>query len=434
MFLLVSGLGTAQETVSFNQVDSASYVEYMNNDLKKIKETGKVALAEGMDYYYLRMRLGIVGYLHQNYEYALTHFEKAYEMNPADTTTQEYLYYTYLYSGRTENANALASGFSESMQMRIGYKTKRLNSISIGFSDYLNSNVEDNSSKNYIYSGYKRGETELNGRATGQNIMFQTTRNYRLHFYNKLSIYQTNSTGIEQFEIPAQKEIRSYSNNQIQYNWGFSKTTKKEFVWGGGLAFFQTNTSKLDAHPSQLNPATIILEDISDRYTNFLVSAVIGKRMKYYIPSLSLSYSNLYLQKQFQSEFSVTYYPLGNLKLYGTSSYAYLNNNGKNQQVLGQKIGFKLTRSIWFEGKYSIGNHQNYMGNVGFIAFNTLDPIVKNASLDMHLYIKKFELILGYAYQKRIGTYIQYLDPTNKTTRTFDYINNNLTTTLKWNF
>ena len=432
--MLISSVSKAQETVSFYSIDSASYVEYMNNDFKQIKETGKAALKEGLDYYYLRMRLGIVGYNHKNYEYALPHFERAYEMNPMDTTTQEYLYYTYLYSGRIENANALASNFSESLKNKIGFKTKRLDSFSVGFADYINSNVADNTAKSYIYPSYMRGETELNGKATGENIMFQTTRNYRLHFYNKLSIYQTNSTGIEQFQIPVKKVIKDYSNNQIQYNWGFSKTTKKEFLWGGGFAYFLTNTSKLEAHPSQMNQSMIVIEDVTTRYNNFLGSVTLGKRVKYYMPSVSISYSNLYDQTQFQTEFSVTYYPLGNVNLYGTSSYAYLNNNGKNQQVIGQKIGCKVTSWLWLEGKYSAGNHQNYMGNGGFIAFNTLDPIKVNASLDLHFYIKKMELILGYTYQKRTGMYLQYLDPTDITTTTYNYINTNLTTTLKWNF
>lgn len=432
ILLLFSNIANAQEQVSYAEIDSATYADYMKNDFKKIRKTGRKALRNSVDFYYLRMRLGIIGYNHKNYEYALSHFKVAYDMFPADTVAQEYLYYTYLFSNRTESANALASSFSDLMQIKVGYKVKRIESFSVGLAYFQNLNYDKNKQIDFIAPSYNRGETNLNGDAFGQNIMIQSLRSKRYRYYNKLSVFESSTLGIEQFRIPAVKQMVKYTNLQYQYNWAMTHVSKKERLFGIGLAYFHTSTSDLDARPSF--GGTIYYEEADTNYNNFLFSVTFGKRYKYFMPVISGTYSNLYTQTQLQGELSLTYYPMGNVNLYGTSSFSIISNNTKINHVISQKIGFKCTNWLWFEGKISIGNHQNYMTSNGFISYNTLDPIMKNASLDMHLYIKKFELVIGYSNQRRVGHYKQYMSPTIYSNTNFTYNNNNLTTTLKWNF
>lgn len=428
---LISTCSFAQESVSYNEIDSASYADYMNNDLKKIKKTGKKALKENVDFYFLRMRLGIIGYNHKNYEYALPHFMVAYEMFPADTIVQEYLYFSYLFTNRTENANLLASTFSESMKNKVGYKEKRIENVSLGMGYFQNSNYDQNKNINFIGTNYNRGEANLNGNAFGQSFMVQSLRSGNFRFYNKISFFETSTLGIEQFKMPVVKQMVTYNNLQYQYNWGMSYTSKKEFHFSTGLAYFHTKTSDLDSRPMM---GTMIFTEMQEIYNNFSIATTFGKRYKYVMPTLSLTYSNLYHLNQIQGEFSFTYYPLGNTRLYGTSSFALVNNDGQLNKVINQKIGFRCTDWLWLEGKMGVGNHQNYLSSNGFVSFNTLDPILRNASLDVHLYFKKMELVLGYSSQIRLGHYTQYMNPQESKTTNFYYNNNNITTTVKWNF
>lgn len=427
----ISTCSFAQESVSYTEIDSASYVDYMNNDLKKIKKTGKKALRRNVDFYYLRMRLGIIGYNHKNYEYAIPHFKAAYTMFPADTIVQEYLYFSYVFTNRTENANLLASTFSESMQKKVGYKVKRIENVSIGLGYFQNSNYDQNKNINFIGTTYNKGEADLNGNAYGQSLMIQSLRAKSFRFYNKISFFETSTLGIEQFKVPAVKQMITYNNVQFQYNWGMSYTSKKEYHFSTGLAYFHTNTSDLDSRPMM---GSILFTEAQTTYNNFSASATFGKRYKYIMPTVSFTYSNLYELNQFQGEFSLTYYPFGNTRLYGTSSFALVNNNDQMNTVINQKIGFRCTDRLWMEGKMGVGNHQNYLSSNGFISFNTLDPIMSNASLDLHLYYKKMELVLGYSSQIRQGSYTQYMSPQDSKITNFNYNNNNITTTVKWNF
>lgn len=429
---MFSNVSIAQENVSYAEIDSATYADYMKNDLKKIKRVGRKAFRNNIDFYYLRMRLGIIGYNHKNYDYAIKHFKVAFEMYPADTVVQEYLYYSYLFSNRTENANAFATSLSESMQSKMGYKKKRVESFSLGLAYFQNSNYENNKTIDFIAPSYNRGETNLNGNVFGQSIMVQSLLAKRFRFYNKLSFFESSTLGIEQFRVPAVKKMVKYTNLQYQYNWGMSYVSKKECLFSMGLGYFHTSTSDLDARPSF--GGTMYYEEADTNYNNFLAAITLGKRYKYFMPTISGTYSNLYTQTQLQGELSLTYYPFGNVNLYGTSSFSIISNNATMNHVIAQKIGFRCANWLWFEGKFSVGNHQNYMTSNGFISYNTLDPVMQNASLDVHFYVKKFEFVIGYSSQRRVGHYKQYTSPTEFVNTNFTYKNNNLTTTLKWNF
>jgi len=430
----------AQETMSYTQIDSASYVDFMNNDFKKLKKTGRIAKKEKVDFYYLQMRLGIVSYGKNKYEYALTHFEKAFGMNPADTLVQEYLYYAYVLTGRIENANSLASKLPVYFQQKVGFKKKKIDSIAFGLNSFTNNNINENQTINYVSPNYQRGETVLNGSVYGMNILVEHARKNRFNVYNKLSVFQTKSLGIEQFTNPVIKKIKSYNNIQLQYNLGVSYQSQKGYQISGGFGFFHTNSNTLLAQPAQSTQpsvpskkGSIVFSDLSNTYNNVLGSVSFGKRMKYFNPSVSLTFSNLYAVNQFQQEFSLTYYPFGNQKFFGSTSYAFIQDDGNDRNVFSQKIGVKVFKSIWLEGKYSVGNLSNYMSRNGFDSYNTADAVKLNTGLDLHVYSKRLEYIFSYSYQVREATYNQYTSTTFDIKK-FNYINNNFSITFKWKF
>ena len=452
-FFLLVGNSFSQNTVSYASVDSASYVEYVRNDFKAIKETGKRALKEGIDFYDFRMRLAILGYNEKNYEYAIEHFEAAYSMNPANEVVQEYLYYTYLFSGRTENANALASLLSVDFQKKVGYVKKKIDSIILSGGTYLNSNIKNSQAQQLLGPPYVSGNLTSNGVTNGGGLVLENTFGNRLHFYNKVAGYQTKvfSKYEATYKDFADQSInrnlhseKNYSNLQYQYNTGLAYQFKNGFLLGIGGAFFQTNTTSFwstSAVSSDLTKLVFVDTTKSVNYSNYLGSFSIGKRMKYIFPQITGTYSNLYGTNQYQGEVSLTYFPLGNMKLFGNTSFAYIDNNKVSQNVFSQKLGFIVSKNVWLEVKYSKGNHMNYMSSLGFISYNTPDAVLQNTGLDLHLTGKKVEFILSYGNQIREGYYTKYtqtgLSPNTIFTANyfnFNYSNNNITTTIKWNF
>jgi hypothetical protein len=439
--LMISNVTFSQETVSYSSIDSLSYSEYLKNDFNALKETGRKALKEGVDFYDLRMRLGILAYNEKNYEYAVKHFEAAYAMNPANEIVQEYLYYTYLFTGRTENSNALASSLTPEFQKKVGYTKKKIDSIILTGGTFINSNVNDGKLKRIISPPYNFGYANYNGTTNGGGLIFENTFGNRLHFYNKVAGFKTNTYTFYEYALKDNykpnvvkkiKSEREYSNLQLQYNIGMAYQTRKGYLIGVGGAFFQTNTTGL-LSSVVIDSSRAVLTDTIMKYSNYLGSISLGKRMKYIFPQITGTYSNLYGNNQYQGEVSISYFPLGNMKLFGNTSFAYIDNNKVAQNVFSQKIGYVISKNLWLEARYSKGNHNNYMSSLGFTSYNTPDPVMLNSGLDIHFSIKKLEVILGYGFQKREGAYYQssYLGE-NKVQ--YNYTNTNLTTTLKWNF
>ena len=52
---------------SFIKIDSATYAQYLAGDWSTLVHEGKQAISQGVDYYYLRMRVGIAFYEMKNW-------------------------------------------------------------------------------------------------------------------------------------------------------------------------------------------------------------------------------------------------------------------------------------------------------------------------------------------------------------------------------
>jgi tetratricopeptide (TPR) repeat protein len=174
LLLFIAIQANAQE-LTYKSVDSITYNQFVTHQYSQLLTTGKAALVQHIDFYYLRMRLGIAYYEKENYENALPHFRKANAMNPMDTITQEYLYYTYLFSGREEEANLFADKFSFAMQNKIHYKKKSIDMIAIGTGFSLTNNISDNQNKNIVGTENIYGQAMYQGGISYGNFYLQHT-------------------------------------------------------------------------------------------------------------------------------------------------------------------------------------------------------------------------------------------------------------------
>ena len=94
----------------YKMLDSVTYVDYINQDWEKVIYTGNIALNKNIDYFYLRMRMGIATYYLGRFPEAADHFENALIFNSKDQTAQLYLYDTYKLLGKNTKSTLLSEG------------------------------------------------------------------------------------------------------------------------------------------------------------------------------------------------------------------------------------------------------------------------------------------------------------------------------------
>lgn len=110
---------------AFVEVDTKTYNLYMAKEWKQLLNYGHRAIKEGIDYYYLRTRVGIAAYELKKYYVASRHFTEALRFNEGDELMQEYLYYSYTFTNRFEEANKLSKQFSAILLEKLKLKPKR---------------------------------------------------------------------------------------------------------------------------------------------------------------------------------------------------------------------------------------------------------------------------------------------------------------------
>lgn len=113
------GVGQNEQSVEKTTVDN-TYSLYFQKKWDELITNGNTVLEEGSDYYYLRLRLGIAYFEMEEYLLAEDHFKSSVEFNSLENLPKEYLYYCYLYTGRTTQARRLAQGFNADLLSKIG--------------------------------------------------------------------------------------------------------------------------------------------------------------------------------------------------------------------------------------------------------------------------------------------------------------------------
>ena len=129
IILFYSVQGKAQQK-DFVYYDSLTYKLYVDKDFKQLLKVGDEALNSGLDYYYLRMRIGIAAYNLKRYRLASVHFEKASSFSDNDII-QEYLYYSSLWGGEQQRAKGVADRMSEALKQRLGIAGRGVTDVSV---------------------------------------------------------------------------------------------------------------------------------------------------------------------------------------------------------------------------------------------------------------------------------------------------------------
>lgn len=422
---------------AMTKADKETYNLLMEKDYKKMIEVGKTALKEGIDFYYLQLRMGIAYYELHNYEMAIPYFVKAQNMNAADELNLAYLYFSYLFSNRTEEADLLAQHFPETLQTKIGYKAHFIEKVSVDAGTLFTPNY--NTYKDYDFLGTKNKAMKgtFYSNVYFGSALIDSRISSRIRIKNSVSYYSNTANDIFQtknlFNQTINNQVFSNINHLLQYNLVGSAYLGKGWTLytGGGIYYSQY---VLNTVPPPSNPPKPITST-DQKVTQYSASLSVSKRWKYIAPTISINIGKLSDSTETASgSVGLTYYPLGNTYLYGNTTLAGIKTDSMTNFVFSQSIGIKTYKNLWLEANGSIGNHINYISANGLYVYNTPNPILWNTGIGLNYYLKKLEFSLKYNLQQRGGHYDYATINGSLLHQQYKYLYQMISAKMAWNF
>lgn len=422
--------GLSQEVVNTQSVDEQTYSLYLNKQWKELIEAGKLAKKKNIDFFYLQYRMGIAYYELKNYRKAIPFFEKVLKQQSQDKSALEYLYYSYLFSGRKDDARVLALEFDQEMcdELQLYNNELIVNGIGFEYKKYL---FDD-----YTISSDPNNEIEQKVRKDlnyfNLNLTHYSKKNLKLfHAFSYL-------LGSNQVFNPEYDEYKfDETVKQFQYyiagNWNLNKGSVLKI----GLHYINT---KLEA----VNPDSNLVNGQGRGNNNYLyykkLNSFVGlakysKNISNFDFSIAASISNLNNSFQLFPLIGVDYYPFGNTNLYLGSEVIYQVSPDEQTYdpgfIFKQKVGFKLFKSLWIEPFMQYGKVSNFVDNDAFVIYNNPDVINYWYGVNLNLDLYKSGLTLYFIYQQYSNTnfYKSY-----QSEYSIDYGSQTFLGGIKWKF
>ncbi len=390
---------TQQLTESY--VDSLSYAYYNQYAYVELKQLGKESLQKGIDFFYLRTRLGIVTFKEGNYEASCHHFELAENMFPGEVIVLEYLYWSYVYTGQNDKANALFEKYQSLVQTILpGIANKQQSEIEIG-------TLQTQNQKNYLNKVLRKtGDIEAGGGFFSSmhylRVYHEQRFKHNWRIFAGAGLYQVQNFSnlwIENQFPPPDSFSTKQSDPNIQFNFGVSKMLAKGIraSISGGF-YHERYTSNIQSNQQRLQ---------SNNYLG--LATAISKRFKSYEPVILVSVFDVAAMDRIQVEAGITLFPFRKNVFFSYSSIGYANNKNAltNGLIILQKCGYHFNKNNLVQASFLYGELDNYMGNLGFVTLNTFDPVNWIGSVQAEFKKGKFTWLPGYQMQTRSSYYSQ---------------------------
>ena len=207
---------------NFEATDKSTYLLYSQKKWDSLIQVGNHSIKSGVDYYYLRLRMGIAYYNKKNYRKAGQHLEKALKFNASDATAMEYLYYSYIYLNRKKEAGILSSKFNSSMENKLQTrKPSFLEKLYIETGPTFSNNIEQNRiQRSFIeFNNNTYKEQDLNDDKYYAHFGFEINISKRISVYlgySFLSISKLKQIIFPGIFPPGNSNLGPYYNNEYK--------------------------------------------------------------------------------------------------------------------------------------------------------------------------------------------------------------------------
>lgn len=414
--ILLNFILFAQENLSFQYVDSTTYVAWQKQDWNSIIEIGNKALNNNIDYFYLRMRIGISYYEKMQYSDAVVNFNKALEYNSADETAMEYKYYSLLNSAKIRDAGYYAKTFPKSLKDKIKPELpKKIDKVIIesGFNivpgfDTLKTLINPPNQKNY------RLEKDVTGKFLFATIGLTHEFNKKLSLFHSFSFLK--AEGFQQLFFTDNLNNDSlynendYSLNILQYYFAptYYGNKNNSFTLFGNIMYLSSNKYEykylhLASPPSQMTPPVYLYKLPIELKTITSLQYVIGfnylKFFKNDLIDITATYSNLNDFKQIELSTGYGFYANKQKTIFSKTNVTFFSQKPNIKLIFNQIIKIKLVNQIWVDVFGSYGNLRNYNENNGYTILNTNDETLYRIGTKITFPVfKKLSCFISYSF------------------------------------
>ena len=376
---------------------------------------GKQALRQDIDYYYLRVRLGIAYFEKSDYFPSATHLKKARQFNSGDPFVADYLYRALVYTNRTGEAGILrrevpalkadtllpAGSIVEQVHFEAGYTISRdrtLQHPTADASDTIYGEQDLYGNNSYVNLGLKLRLSNHFSLSLAYNYLnFDKTKyiHYGRYEDHLLTIADSSWGKMYHYDFPWVEYDTGFRYHVIQHEAHLGATimpgngfrimpafhylhvaypviraeyTQQQVIDTG---FYTSIDNNWVMFPFTRTLYSFTRSDTS--FSNYVAALSLSKEAGRFCIALSGSWSDLNGLRQVQTGASLTWYPLGNLNLYETTSVSAFFQEKEKRLLLGQVIGARITPWMWAEGNFYWGDYTNANIFNGSVVYNNSD-------------------------------------------------------------
>ncbi len=376
MFISLKG----QTSKDFGWYDKQTYALYQQQAWDNLVKLGQEALKEGIDYYYLRMRLGIAYYEKGQYRPAARHFTQALTFNSHDPLAVEYLYYAYKFSGRPMDAALVYGKYKHLLSQRqvkspYGIIGSFYTEGGLKFLSPANDNV---SPLKYFHAG---AQQQLGSRLNLYHGYMRISQN--LYDYETL-----NQPG------PGPPATVKTTTRYVQNEYYLKAVVPVAM----GLQFMGS------LHTQAIKDSTV-------NYSNLAFMAGVSTTIGLF--DFSASYGRARIKEVVQQQVSlgVVVYPAKNQNFYLQSVFIHHRDGTTGKGIFLQKVGLRTSTNMWLETYGSFGDMRNIQDMDGFYQYNTTNPLNMRLGLTGIFYAgSRAKLLLGYTFEsyEELATFLPY--------------------------
>jgi tetratricopeptide (TPR) repeat protein len=341
LFLQSLSIETVAQTMSYAEIDSISYHQYLIGDWDGLLTTLRLAERNNSLYPNLLLRGGYAAMMKGNHSLSLKYYQNVLQLNSYNEAALYFAAYNNIQLSRFDAAVYYAKKLSIDNQNKLGLQTKK----SVEFADAEISIKPNNAT-------YRQTGTYFRAR-------FNSRINHRLKLIYCFATYRQNF--LEPMPPPPgpirnpNPSVRTFAVGDVQ---GYLKS---EYY--------------INAKLSLTNALHIANTNFDN---NQYRTAIFHAGIKYMMPSadvrLEINAGPLLDSLITQVAASSTYYPLGNLNFYGNSRLSYQKRTNLYQLNWYQMIGFKLHKKLWLEVHGTFGEIKNLIDHESLYIYDALDP------------------------------------------------------------
>ena len=323
---------SGQTDLNFQLADSVTYRYYISGMWTELIELGERAVEEGIDYKYLRQRIGYAYYMKGDYVRAGMNFEKALKSDTYDPFTLAYLSFTNSKLMETAKSGYYASRLSKESRNTYQIKTTKI--------------IEDI-------------DFELSKKFPSTSLR-SNPGYYRLGLgsipFARLKLYQSVSAFNQYLTIRYPTQASEFKTRQFEYYGSAAYALLANWSVKAAYHFLYTDYS------SSVTYSNLGYFGLSANYNILNVTA-----------EGSFLENSLVTVKQAGLRTGIRFPGYAGFTL--TSGIAMVNMEDENNLVFNESIYFRINAKTWMEGEVAWGNMDYYNDYDALYVYNSIDPL-----------------------------------------------------------